>query len=188
MIHPIVRMYASAQQASDAVQKLRGWGFTDSEITLVTPTPGKSVDAVASIIMAGYVLKPQALVYASGVVAGHSVVIVRAPFGTGGNATEILDEFAPIDPGLPLAEDPALLWNEATPFSSALWIPVRSNNPTPFSNFFSLPVLTHSKRSGSLSISSSSKPTTAGLGLPLLSSKATPFSSLFGLPTLKNSR
>ena len=194
MIHPIVRMYATAQQATEALNKLMTWGFKESETTLITPSSfasPASTDAVVAAISAGHVLTYYAKILAKGVSSGHSLVIVRAPFGTGGHAVEILERYAPVDSGLPKDNDLGLSWDDAAPFSSALHLPALSKaGASPFSEFWSLP--TGSGKSWTLSsllglpeLTSSGAPTTSGLGLPLLSHKAAPFSSLFGLPLLR---
>jgi hypothetical protein len=113
--HPIVRLFGTAQQAADAIAKLKKEGYTDDLITLVSPAAHQGKDAIASAIAAGYVLKSLAVEYAEGVLKGHSLVIVRAPFGAGGKTEKILDSAQPIDSGVSIPADRAALWDEAAP-------------------------------------------------------------------------
>jgi hypothetical protein len=175
--HPIVRLFGTAQQAADAIAKLKKEGYTDDLITLVSPAAHQGKDAIASAIAAGYVLKSLAVEYAEGVLKGHSLVIVRAPFGAGGKTEKILDSAQPIDSGVSIPADRAALWDEAAPISSALKIPVLSQGL--FSTFWTLPVLTRwNFRLPIPELTNSSHSTTA------LSHHATPLSSLLHIPLL----
>lgn len=177
MNHPIVRLFGTAQQAADAIAKLNKEGYTDDLITLVAPAAHHGKDAIAAAIAAGYVLKSQAEDYAEGVLKGHSLVIVRAPFGSGGKTEKILDSAHPISSGVSMPADRAGLWDEAAPISSALKIPVLSTGL--FSTFWTLPVLTRSDfRLPFPELTKSSRSTTA------LSHNATPLSSLLHIPLL----
>jgi hypothetical protein len=192
MRDPIVRMYETEQQASDAVRKLSNAGFPDDTIFLVTPRAGGadgSSEAISTAIMAGYVLRSHARVYAEGVKHGRSLVVIHAPFGHGALATHIVDSCGPVDSGLRLPQEPVHSWDEKTPLSSALALPVLwRNQPAPFSAFWGLPTLS---RGRSMFFSTlfgelvSSKFTfSALLGLGLLSQNAAPLSSRLGLKTL----
>ena len=93
MRDPIVRMYETEQQARDAVQKLQAEGFPEDQIFLVTPQSGGTVEAIAAAIMAGFVLRSHAKVYAEGIQKGRSLVVVRASFGHSQDAIDILNSF-----------------------------------------------------------------------------------------------
>ena len=106
--HPIVRLYASAEQAKLALAALKRWGFEDELINVVTatstppanaPASAASDDPVQSAIMSAYVLKAHAKVYAQEVRNGRTLISVRAPFGVGGIAEELLDECGPVKSG-----------------------------------------------------------------------------------------
>ena len=177
MNHPIVRLFGTAQQAADAIVKLKKEGYTDDLITLVSPAAHQGKDAITAAIAAGYVLKSQATQYAEDVLKGHALVIVRAPFGAGGKTEKILDSAHPISSRVSIPADRAELWDEAAPISSALKIPVLSKGL--FSTFWTLPVLTRwNVRLPFPALTSSSRSTTA------LSNNATPLSSLLHLPLL----
>jgi hypothetical protein len=183
-------MYASAQQAADAAARLKSIGFTDDQISLVTPAnSGSDPEAIIATIMAGYVLKSHAGVYAERVRGGASLVSVVAPFGMGGEATQILDSFDPIESGVPEARDTAKGWDDSAPISSALRIPTLVKGDPTFSGFWSMPVLARNGRTlcsllGIPEISGSGK-TTFGGGL--LTDSALSLSSKLGLPLLLSS-
>ena len=107
--YPIVRMYASAEQAKAVVTQLRDRGFAEELITLVTaasqppanaPASAASNDPVLSTILSGFVLKAHALVYAERVRRGQALVIIRPEFSTGRLAEHILDSGGPVDSGV----------------------------------------------------------------------------------------
>lgn len=196
MIYPIVRMYSTAELAAEAVARLKDWGFADDVINLITPTsghrseatPGAGNDPVLAALLAAYVLKSDAKVYAEGVRRGRSLVVIRAPFGCGGIATDIMDGVGTVDSGVPVEVDRGRLWDESVPLSSALWLPVLVDGGPVFSAFWSLPTTTRRGGTvgGALQIPEvkDAGPMATSFGLPTLSRKATPFSSTFGLPLL----
>ncbi len=198
MTQTIDRMFSSAAVATDAVKKLTSLGFRIHDIHLVTPAAAEQGDsaegkleAVMAAIMKGMVPKAMARLYAKGVMEGGSLVTVHAPFGFAQLAIDTLDEFSPIPSGYVEPSDPPPAWNEATPLSSALLMPVLSSDPTPFETFFGLPTLTSSATSfskwlGLPLLSGAAAPLSRLFGLPTRVAKAAPFSSLFGLPTLSS--
>lgn len=190
MPQPIVRMYQSTETASAAVAALRKAGFTDlhsvagasSASSAVKGTGAKkasagsasmSFDNIVALIAMGNILKSDAKVYAQGVSRGSSLVIVHPPFGRAVRAMRILNQFSPIESGVVETVDRPKQWDEATPLSCALGMPVLSNNPAPFSDFWSVRPLTDN----SFSLSSL-------IGMRLLSQPKTNWTSSFGLPLL----
>lgn len=158
----ITRMFANAATAAKAADDLREDGFND--LTVVNPPAGSDVplSAIAAQIALGHVHLPEAKIYAKGVAAGHSLVTVHAPFGTGKLAEVILESHGPVDSGLPKA--PAVhLWDEAAPLSSAMFMPVLLDDATPVSSVMGVPTVT----SGNCSVSET-------IGLPLLTDGETP--------------
>ena len=194
--YQIVRMYASPDQAEGAVARLMGWGFDQDLINLVTasstppanaPASAASDDPVLSSIMAGYVLKAHASVYAAEVHAGRTLVAVQPPFGTGGMAEEILDEYDPVESSLVIARPDAMpLWDEAAPFSSTFQLPVILKTSTSFSSFWGLPVITRRFKSFSalLGLPEVTRSAWYVFGSPTLSRSGRSFSSMLGLPML----
>jgi hypothetical protein len=186
-------MYRSAEQATAAVRQLHEEGFTPDLVDLVTasssPASASGADPVVAAIVGGYVLKRHAVVYAEAVRRGAAVVIVRAPFSYGGDAIEILDSCGPIDTGIVERVDDYAGWNEATPLSSILWMPLLTKGSSGFSSFWNLPVLTRAGRTlcsrlGIGELSASATSLSGGLGLPLLSRGAAPLSSALKIPLL----
>jgi hypothetical protein len=181
-------MFATAAAAAKAADELHEEGYDD--LFVVNP-PGASdvpVSAIAAQIAAGRVHLPDARIYAKGVAAGHSLVTVHAPFGSGKLAETILDSYGPIDSGIAPSTPPSM-WDEAAPLSSILAIATVIDDPDPMSKIFGIPALT----SGNCSLSGTiGMPLlTDGelgergkLGIPFLSSNPTPLSSALGLPVL----
>ena len=205
MSYPIVRMYASEAQARAAADKLRSNDYSDDRIHIVSANEG-SRDAIAAAVMAGYVLRAHARVYAEGIAQGRSLVVVHVQYGGGVKATEILDEFNPVDTGLRLPPEGGPAWDEAAPLSSALMMPVHCKNPEPLSTIIGLPTLCKpnsnyfgkifgpllANRSWSLfgmpQLSKAAAPLSAAIGMRTLSANPAPLSSMFGLPLLTSSR
>jgi pimeloyl-ACP methyl ester carboxylesterase len=191
MSHEISRMYASADHAREAVAELAEEGF--DEVFVVSPPGGEvPVSAIAAQIAQGRVHLPDAKIYAEGVSRGGTLVTVHAPFASGRKATVILDSYNPIPSGKPEPE-PEVLWNEATPFSSAMHMPLLLDDPAPASRYIGISPLAGSNCSFSgmigLPLLSEGDAMPEGRwGLPFLSNNPAPLSSLLGLPLLKNSR
>ena len=179
---PIVRLYASVEQARSAIAALKRWGFEDEIINFVTasstpppdaPASAASDDPVLSSIMAAYVLKAHARVYAQEVRSGRALVSIKAPFGTGGYAEELLDGCGPVASAVDTRGEPLPPWDDSAPFSSAFNLPTVIRASAPFSAFWVLPTAT--ARGGTVG---------AALGLPEVSSS---HSFVFGTPAVSNS-
>ena len=184
----ITRMYANAATAAKAAAELREEGF--DELFVVNPPAGADVplSALAAQIAEGRVHLPDAKVYAKGVAAGHSLVTVHAPFGSGKLAETVLDAHGPIDSGMP-KPPPVHMWDEAAPLSSTLVIPVLSDDPDPMSRVMGIPAVTsgNCSLSGTIGmplLTDSVMGDKGRLGLPYLSNNPTPLSSALGLPLL----
>jgi hypothetical protein len=195
MLTAIVRLYSSAAPANAAANELLAEGFSESEdrINLVAPAgAGQSAlseQAVTAAIIDGYVLAADAKQYAKAVLAGHWLLSIVPQFGSGDKATAILDSHGPVADGIRPQRDGIAGWDDATPMSSALWLPLLTDPDASFSGFFSLPLLT--RRGSTLGsalhlpeVKQSAEPFRSTLGLPLLSGSAAPLSSLLHLPVL----
>jgi len=187
MIYAIVRMYANAEQAQRAVEKLEACGLSREQcrINLVTSSSAATVEGLVGAITAGLVLKAHAQVYAQGVAQGRALVSLHAPFGTGRIYEEILDELGPVDSGV--ADDAAPpAWDDAAPFSSAFGWPVISK-PNPYL-FMGLPAILRSgaTTSAALGLAELTSSDLAIFGTPALSRNPAPFSSLLHMPVLKS--
>ena len=174
MTQTINRMFGTVEDANAAVAELKHAGY--AEVYVVTP-PGEGSnldqDAIAASIMRSNVLRAQAKIFAVGVQNGGTLVTVHALFGTALNAINILESHNTIDSGYVEPVEPVMLWDDATPVSCMLQMPVLSRNGTPVSHYTGLPAL--ASHTASLS---------GLLGLKLLSSGATALSSALGLPVL----
>jgi len=189
----------SAQGAAAALKKHSQFA---GQVYVATPPEGDaSLDEVAAQIAKGRVLMSEAKVYAQGVKKGNSLVTAHAPFGSAVLAMKTMAKFGPIDSGIPEPEHDYGTYDDATPLSSMLQLKVLDrNDPTPFSDFWKLPVL--SKRGpawGSLTSSNffpgymfgpllmkCAAPLSAMFHIPTLSKSAAPLSKLVGLATLSN--
>jgi hypothetical protein len=167
-----VRMYETEQKARDAITKLRKGGFPEDTIHLVTA--GANGEALL-----GYMIGNEPEVYAENLARGRIFVLVRAAFGHGQAAIDILDSCEPIDSHLLAQAEPANCWEEAvTPLSTALqWPVLKQNDPAPFSKWMGFPLLSKSGEPG---------PFSKWLGSRLLfeHDRPAPFSSWMGFPTL----
>jgi len=191
MSHEISRMYASAEQAREAAAELGEEGF--DEVFVVSPPAHEvPVSAIAAQIAQGRVHLPDAKIYAEGVARGGTLVTVHAPFASGHKATVILDSYGPIPSGKP-EPAPEILWNEATPFSSAMHMALLIDDAAPVSRVIGISPLAGSNCSfsgliGLPLLSDGSAMPEGRWGMPFLSNNPAPLSSLLGLPLLKDSR
>jgi hypothetical protein len=166
VIHPIVRIFASAGKAAEAVSSLKDWGFTSDQITCVSAA---TADEATKDLMAAYVLKARAQVYAQEIAKGMTAVVVAAPMGTGGAAVFLLNEAGPVSTRDPLEElKRGFMWDEAAPFSST----------------FRLPLISKFRPLGGIPAISKKQDTTFGCFLPELADP-TPTTEKLGLPMLK---
>lgn len=185
MTSPIVRLYETEQQAGDALRSLEEAGFAPDTMQLLVPVSKSdtgSAGAVANAVRAGFVPQERADVYADGVQQGHSLLAIRAPFGHGQLAIDILDRFDPVDTGLEHPV-PAVAWDVAAPFSSGLQAPVLlRGSPAPLSRLLGRPPLSRGRtfERKYAELTSPDWTFSSLLGLRLLSRRAKPWSSLTG--------
>ncbi len=192
-----------------AIGDLGKHGFDTGNVFVVDPPAvpvdpsspaGQSVvEQIADKIAKGFILKRDAKVYAKHVAKGAVFVTVYAPFGAGRKMTVFLDSHRPVDPGFPPPAQPRLRYDEATPLSCALGLPVLASHPTPCSAVLGLPAIlledgpfrkflrSPAPLSHLLNIpvmSASGASTSTSLGLQTLTAKGEPTSTSLGLPTL----
>jgi hypothetical protein len=178
-------MYATAAAAGRAFAQLEDRGLTreDNQINLVTPETAGSAEGLVAAIKQGLVLEADARVYAQGILRGHSLVSLMAPFGAGRMYEELLDALDPVDTGLaPPLPEPA--WDDAAPLSSALGLPVILP-PSPY-QFMGLPAIIASgaTTSAALGLGELARHDFTVFGTPRLSHDPAPFSALLHLPLL----
>jgi hypothetical protein len=192
MTQNISRLYSSSAQASRALADLKDNNYRD--VFLVnSESAGASHDAIVTALMKAYVWKPNAVILAKGIAKGGSLVTVHAPFGTGRDAMDLMDAHGPIDSGVPDHNFPSVAWNERTPVSSALQMPVLMKTKLPFSTIWNVPAVLRrpvniSELFGMPMLSKSAAPLSKMIGMSVLSDKTTPLSSRFGLPLLSKGR
>ncbi len=208
MPQPIVRMFDTHENASAAAAALQRAGFTDLHSVAGQGTAAKgagarkgaaasasmSFDNIVALIAMGNILKSEARGYAEGVSRGKSLVIVHPPFGRAVRAIKIMNQFGAIDSG---ADEPIHRpnsWDEATPMSCALGMPVLiKDDPAPFSRFWGLSPLAGNSFSlssllGMRLLSNPKSNWTSSFGFPLLSRPKSNWTTSFGLPLLSKSQ
>jgi hypothetical protein len=203
MTQTISRMYEFPEQAAQAKAALKRADYPNVHLVSAAGMSDAPFDDIVAAIARGNVLIADARIYAAGIAKGGSLVTVHTQFGSAIDAIRILDRFEPIDSGIPEPESHASLWNEATPISSILRLPVLINEAAPYSTFWNMPALADPsfslsklfglpllKNFGARSTSFGLPllkpfgPRSTSFGLPLLSDQPAPLSSLLGLPTL----
>jgi hypothetical protein len=190
MTQTVCRMYASSQTSAAAAETLQRHRALADRVRVVNPPQQYvSVDAIAQAIMNCDVHKSHAKIYAERVYEGSSLIVVHAPLGTASAVISYLDEFQPIDSGVPDATIERFVWDEAAPLSSALRLAVKLDDSTPFSNFWNLPVLTKERLDESELLKTirfySDRPDLLSgvFGVPTITNSPAMLSSLFGVPT-----
>lgn len=197
MTQTISRLYGSRDQAQAAVAALKTNFFQD--VYLVSGSDDAaggtttSLDEITNAIMQAYVLKAHAQIYAVGVSRGGALVTVHAPFGTGARATAILDGHGPIESGLPAEPSTVMPWDEATPMSCILQMPVLVDESRAFEGFWNvLPLVTESGAPSSCSglklLLDTDASLSGAVGMAMLSDNPAPLSSWLKLPLLTKSR
>jgi hypothetical protein len=176
---PIIsQFFSTTEDARKAVSDLKEYGLRDAAVQIVDRSGGYV--GPEGLVRKG-LPKASAQSYAADVREGRTLLIVDAPYGGVGVATEIMERHAGAKGGSEPTYESAV-WEDAAPLSSALQLPVLSKSS--FSSFWGAPVLLKSKP-------------TKVLGLPLLSKSKpsasliknpAPLSSLFHIPTLRSGR
>lgn len=187
----IVRVYETEQQAKSVVKKLKDAGFADDAIVQLAPAPAEGEEGAPKKSKAG---GPLAALYAEQLQQGRSLVGVRAAFGQGMAATNILESGNPLAVELPEAPESAKAkdtpaaadFSDATPFSRALNMPVlKRNSPTLFSDYVGWSVEPSKRHYLTTKLADAHMAVSASF-MPLLSSIAAPFSSKVGMRVLSD--
>jgi hypothetical protein len=209
----VIRVYESPAQAAKAAKDATDHGFM--YVSQFKSVGGKGTvaaanrNALVSSLMSAHVWQNHAELYADMLGKGGGLVAVNAPFGTAVKAGDILDSHGPVHDLISSApRTPGFQWDEATPLSSALRMPVLSHVRLPMetlmgvssltkgkaflSNLFGMPLLSEglTNRHSSMGmrlLSQSATPLSSALGMRTLSQNATPLSSMLGLAVLKRS-
>lgn len=187
MAQTICRMYGTRRQAEAAVEDLKLNGYEDC--FLFGADAGASQAGIVDAMCRAHILKYHAQVYADRVAKGGTLVMLHAEFGMALKATQIMESHQPIDSGITEPVSERIGWDDATPLSSAMQLPVLLETKLPFQSFWNIASLTshHWTLSGMFGMptrSASATPLSSATGMPTLTRCATPFSSLLKLPVL----
>jgi hypothetical protein len=195
----ITRVYGSHENAQAAVDELKAYRFDDTGITVVSYLGGFKTGSNAAVaefneivnaVAAGWIPKAEAAIYALSITRGATLVTVRAPFGTAGRATTILDSYDPIETGVPPKEyKPLRQWDEATPASSFLSMRVLIDDTATLSAVLGIPILLERGRTvfSALRIPELLNASNI-LGIPALIKGTPSFTALLGLPVLTDAK
>lgn len=161
---PNVRIFASEDGALAADKRLEKNGFKIRTVILARDSAGREDEVVRAAVAAGTLPVAHARICARSLRDGHSLVAVRAPYG--------------------FAEEALILMERGDVVHADNMRRHRSDDPSPFSDVFGLPVLTPFHASTNLI--PSDHYSTGAFGL--LVKAAAPLSSMFGLPTVIRQR
>lgn len=192
----IVRVYETEQQAKGVVKKLKDAGFADDAIVQLAPEPATEGEEGAPKKSRPVGAGQLADFYAEQLQQGRSLVGVRAAFGEGRRATNILESGKPLAIELPQAPEAAKVraapiagaddFSDATPLSRALNLAVlRRNSSAPLSDYMNWPVTSKKRHYLTTELADPHKAFSASF-MPLLSSIAAPFSSKVGMRVLSD--
>lgn len=194
MAHAISRIYATKADADAAIEDLQKGGFKPEEIFVVEPPAGQLaafssdrravVNQIADAIAKACIVKREAAVYAEHVAKGGVFVTVHAPFGVGRKATNLLDDHDPVDAGVEAPAHPRARYDEATPLSSTLRLPLLSSNPTPCGAVLGLPSVLSADAFRSVTVFHAPAPLSNLLGLPVMAANGETTSAMLRLPTV----
>lgn len=194
MTQVVSRLFSSHFQALSAAEALRKDGFSDVYVFPGVQRTGEAAtggsDSTGSLVksmMDAFILKHHAQQYAARIAAGAHLVAVHAIFGTARHAEELMDKLEALPEDISRTPAPdRYVYDERTPLSSSLLLPVLTKTKYPFESFFGLRNITSRPRLFSLfpHLSSSAAPLSGMLGLPTQAKRPTPFSSMIGMSTL----
>ncbi|MEL7447580.1 MAG: hypothetical protein AAFN78_00130 [Pseudomonadota bacterium] len=157
---PITRLYASEDAAHAAIAKVVELEVSPDVVTVVNPNVEDAAAAVDALIDAGKARSGHRYALRKALANGRTIVSVLPEWGMGSAVENTLENNGAVD------SDTIRDYNKSS--------------PTPFSDFFGLPVLIKSKSHTELIKFDSD----SSFGLDLISRKATPLSSLFGIKLL----
>ena len=148
----IARLYPSDGPAQAAAAALLEAGYRKEDVAMLSapgaaapaasaddesaaPVPAAPAVDVATAVRAGKMLGEQAEFYLSRLSDGRALVVTTPPAFNSRRAEEILDAHAPLpDSHLPPKKPFVPFSEQATPFSNLFGMPVLTDSDTPFSN------------------------------------------------------
>ncbi|MCS6930738.1 MAG: hypothetical protein NZM27_00830 [Acetobacteraceae bacterium] len=189
MPETLCSLFPSRAVAEAAAADLVRHGYNDVHVFGARPGETPTRDAQMEALCRAYVLKAHARLLAARLVEGAGLVVVHAPFGRAAFAERLLRRRGSLGSGLPREAPPAPRYEEATPLSSSLQLPVLTRMKHPFEAFSGLPSLTapgwmFSKVMAFDLTTRTATPLSSALGLPVLCERGTHVSSALGLPLL----
>lgn len=176
MAQLICRMYRNIDQASAAAAQLIEEGH--QHVYKFAHADGSSAtDGLVAEMEKAFIPSYHAQIYARQIAGGTALVAAHAHFGRGVAVTQTLDEHQPIPTAVVGPPERSIAWDERTPISSALQLPLLAKHKLPFEAVWNVHSLTR-------------RPTlvTACLGMPMTSRSATPLSTAMGVATLSKAR
>lgn len=197
MTQTISRLYSAAADAEKAVAELMRRNYSDvflfkaSSNSDEAPAASPTQDGIIEAMIRAYIYRPHAKYYAARIAEGASLVTVHAPFGSADRATRILERFEPLADRIEEAPSRSYAYDDRTPISSCLQLPVLTKTQLPFETLSGMPTLTRPHRFMEFfmpSLTGNATPLSRLLGMSTLSSKKTPLSSMFGMATLTSSK
>lgn len=180
------RMFTSADDVQHAVHELTEAGFPDGTIHVLD----SSIPSLnAAMLEEMGVSKDHSKAYVAQIKHGATMLLVQAPLGSAGIATDILESISPNNSGEPQVRYEGWQWDDSTPVSSALRWPTLTKQSTPLSSFFGWPILSKAlpkeKWFGMPLLLRDYNPMALMMGMNLISTKQFTISSWLGLPLLK---
>ena len=194
---PNVRFYSSEHGAREVDAMLEEAGFSVRSLLLPSELAGHEEEAVNYAIQMGTLPERQIKICTRSLQEGRSLVAVRAPFGRGVDALEIMETHDCVDSDLLRR----YRFNDPAPLSAIMGLPVLSkyvpssglvSSNWSLTSGFGLLIRSPAPLSSTCSAwEHSRRPSRIGLraiGFPLLSRIAAPLSGMFALPTLFRSK
>ena len=183
MPETVCRMFATRAIADAAAEELRVNGFAN--VHVFGGAASSDADGYTDQLCQAYVLKSTARVLARGLAAGRGLVVVHAQFGRAGFAMTLLGRHGPVDDGLPDQRSAGPRYDDATPLSSTLQLPVLTSIAHPVETFSSFPSLLGGRWTLSDAINWGVRterraPLSESLGMPTLTSAGWHPTAVFG--------
>jgi len=181
------RLYATAKDAEAAAGALIEAGFRAGDFEIVTADAKGWISK--ETLMGKEVSKTNAAAYAEALRAGRILLLVNPLLGYAEAAEKVLAAPRGTENATATVGFEGTTWDEATPISSALFLPVLSKNPTPFGTFWNVPTLLKnywffSDIFGGKLLSRKPSPLSDSLGWKTLLTDPAPFSSLLKMKVL----
>lgn len=193
-MYMIARIYSSDEQARAAADAVVAAGYNSNSVAvLAAPStsaePGAaspaSADDMANAVKVGTMLGSHASFYMAELTEGRTLVVATPPMIASGKAESILNSHNPLPMNHePVQDEFVAVSDQASPFSNFFGLPVLNHGGPVFSNLFGL----KTKSEGVTFLTRSYSPSSSGLfsekfGMRLSTKSDTPLSSMLGMST-----